>query len=249
MNDSRNQSFDNSIQKNRNFLRRTAMEAKKYSVRMRLCKTLLMALVVLVTIIYIVSVLYMKTGSFTVNLNKFDAQEYGLSLSEKKYAGDKTQFAAKTSNLNADIAEYMTNISEDSIPADVDMIDGVHNGDNYIAYSFYLVNTGEHDVTYEYSIVIKNITNGLDTAIRVRLYVDGEYTTYARTRSDGMGAEPGTVEFESATTIISNRIDAFEPGSSHRYTVVVWIEGNDPDCVDALIGGTLKLDMIFRVVY
>ena len=35
----------------------------------------------------------------------------------------------------------------------------------------------------------------------------------------------------------------FRPGDIDKYTVVIWIEGNDPDCVDDIIGGEVKLHM------
>ena len=34
-----------------------------------------------------------------------------------------------------------------------------------------------------------------------------------------------------------------QPGDIDRITVVVWIEGDDPECLDNLIGGQMRLDM------
>ena len=146
------------------------------------------------------------------------------------------------------IDEQITNIAGESIPANVDHIDGKHNGANYIAYTFYLQNAGEVEVSYDYQVAISNVTQSLDEAIRLRLYVDGVPTTYAKTRSDGGGAEPGTVEFYSANVMARGRVDDFAPEKITKFTVVLWIEGNDPDCVDQLIGGKLKVDMMMQVV-
>ena len=49
--------------------------------------------------------------------------------------------------------------------------------------------------------------------------------------------------------ITKDRIDAFEPGEITKFTVVIWIEGNDPDCIDWLIGGKLKVDMVMTVLH
>ena len=167
-----------------------------------------------------------------------------LSLSESEY------MTRPTSTLNAKIAEKMTNISGDTIADNVDMIDGEHNGRDYIAYTFYVQNAGENEVAYDYEIKMSGITNGLDEAIRLRLYVDGgEPTTFAKTKSDGTGAEPGTTEFYSATVMTRARIEDFAPGDKTRFTVVLWIEGNDPDCIDWLIGGKMKFDMNVAVVH
>ena len=36
----------------------------------------------------------------------------------------------------------------------------------------------------------------------------------------------------------------FNPGDTDRYTIVIWIEGDDPECLDNLIGGAIKMHMI-----
>lgn len=230
-------------EKRASLLRRTAKEVRSYKVRMRVLSTALVLLTMLAAVLYVVSVLYKQTGSFTVSVDKFEMTRYGLTLSESR---DMTH---KTSHLNARIAEEMTNIAGEHIADNVDMIDGVHNGDNYIAYTFYLQNGGEVEISYDYQLRISNITNSLDEAIRVRLYQNGDPTTYAKTRSDGGGPEPGTVEFYSASQIAKGRVDAFAPGDIVKYTVVIWIEGNDPDCIDWLIDGQLKVDMDMSVVH
>ena len=194
-------------------------------------------------ILYVVAALYKRTGSFTVSIDKYEMTKYGLTLSESP---DMTH---NNSHLNARIDEEITNIAGESIPLNVDSINGAHNGANYIAYTFYLQNAGEVEVSYDYQVTLSNVTQSLDEAIRLRLYVDGTPTTYAKTRSDGGGAEPGTVEFYSANVMARGRIDSFAPGEITKYTVVLWIEGNDPDCIDWLIGGKLKVDMLMSIVH
>lgn len=210
---------------------------------MKLLSIILALLVTLTGVIYIASVLYEKSGSFTVSVNKYEMQKYGLSLSES------SDMARPSSSLNADVAEKMTNIAGETIDKNVDMIDGEHNGRDYIAYTFYAQNAGEVEVSYDYSLNMTNVTNALDEAIRIRLYVNGEETTYAKTKSDGSGAEPGTVPFHSATIVTLGRVESFSPGEKTKFTVVIWIEGNDPDCIDWLIGGKLKLDMDIAIVH
>lgn len=38
------------------------------------------------------------------------------------------------------------------------------------------------------------------------------------------------------------------PRQVHKYTVVVWLEGDDPDCTDELIGGHVGIDFQFRMI-
>ena len=233
-----------STEKNISFLKRTASEVITYRVRMKILSILLVLLTTFTGVIYVASALYEQSGSFTINISKHEMQKYGLSLSETR---DMTR---PTSSLNAKIAEKMTNIAGEDIDPNVDMIDGEHNGRDYIAYTFYVQNAGEVEVAYDYEIRMSGVTNGLDEAIRLRLYVNGgEPVDYAKTKSDGSGAEPGTTEFHSATTVLLSRVDAFQPGDMTKFTVVIWIEGNDPDCIDWLIGGKMKIDMQISVVH
>lgn len=233
-----------STEKSISILKRTASDVITYRVRMKILSILLALLVTFTGVVYIAAVLYEQTGSFTISIDKHEMYKYGLSLSETR---DMTK---PTTTLNAKIAEKMTNISGDTIDANVDMIDGEHNGRDYIAYTFYVQNAGEAEVAYDYEIRISGVTNGLDEAIRIRLYVDGgEPVDYAKTKSDGSGAEPGTTEFHSSTTVLLDRVDGFETGDVTKFTVVIWIEGNDPDCIDWLIGGKMRLDMQISVAH
>ena len=226
-----------------NVLQRTAKEVRNYRVRKRILTSALVCLLIVVGVIYAVAALYKKTGSFTVSVDKYEMTKYGLTLSEYR------DMSHNSSHLNAKISEEMTNIAGETIAENVDMIDGEHNGRDYIAYTFYLQNAGEVEVAYDYQMNLSNVTQSLDEAIRIRLYVDGEPTTYAKTRSDGGGAEPRTTEFYSANVITKGRVDNFEPGEITKFTIVIWIEGNDPDCIDWLIGGKLKVDMLMNVVH
>ena len=45
------------------------------------------------------------------------------------------------------------------------------------------------------------------------------------------------------------RINGFEPEEITKFTVVIWIEGNDPDCIDWLVGGQLKVDMLMSIAH
>ncbi len=178
----------------------------------------------------------------TVSINKSDATKYALFLSETR------DFYTQTALLNAHISKEMTNISESWLPNDLDNIDGEHNGQNYVAYTFYLKNAGEATVTYNYQMYMVNISNDLNQAIRIRLYIDGKWTNYARTASNGTGAEPGTTEFLTERIITQGAVAEFEPGEVTKYTVVIWIEGDDPDCIDDLVGGDCSIAMDFDIV-
>ena len=104
-------------------------------------------------------------------------------------------------------------------------------------------------MTYKGEMTMENVTGGVDEAIRVAVYKNGEKTVYGKTKSDGSGIESDCdSEFEASTVVMSTKTEDFEPGAKDKYTVVIWLEGNDPDCLDDIVGGTMKMGMDFKIV-
>ena len=224
-------------------IRRTAGEVKRYRLWTKFLPIVILVAALILVVGYVAAVLYTKFGAFTVSVNKFDNHDYALSLSESP------SFDVYTSRLNADIAEDITNIEGAvSLPDGLDNVNGEHNGDNYVAYTYYCKNMGTKTLTYSYEMYIANMTFEVEKAVRVRLYINGEYVDYAYARTDGIeGPEPGTTAFQTGNTIVKKFIENFKPGDITKYTVVIWLEGPDPDCVDKIIGGEFKIDMRMEV--
>lgn len=224
-------------------VRRTAGEVKRYRIWMRLIPIVIGIIILVLAVGYVVAVLYTRFGAFTVSVNKFDNVDYALSLS------DNEAYNTKTSRLTAEISKNVTNIDGESLPNWLDNVDGEHNGDNYVAYTFYCRNEGKFPIKYSYEMYVANMTQDIEKAVRIRLYVDGVPTDYAYARTDGVeGPEPGTTAFQSGDTVVKKDIDQFHPGDITKYTVVIWLEGNDPDCVDKILGGKFKVDMEMNII-
>ena len=229
------------LSKGNSVLRRTAAEVKRYRVLIRVLPIAMSIAVVTLALVYTITTMYTKFGSFTVTVNKYDNVAHALTLSETP------DFKDMTSRLNAASSQEITNISVATLPLDLDKINGSHNGDNYMAYTFYCHNAGTESVTYEYELFIANMTLEIEDAVRIRLYVNGEYEDYAKTRNDGQGAEPGTTEFLTEETILRKELH-LTPGEYTKFTIVVWLEGDDPECVDTILGGVFKIDMNMSVL-
>lgn len=54
--------------------------------------------------------------------------------------------------------------------------------------------------------------------------------------------------FASDTLIAEGQQSSVTPGDIHKYTVVLWLEGDDPDCTDQLIGGHIGVEFGFRLL-
>ena len=49
--------------------------------------------------------------------------------------------------------------------------------------------------------------------------------------------------FYSDDIAVLEQVKDFKAGAVDKYTIVVFIEGDDPDCINQLIGGEIKLHM------
>jgi len=129
----------------------------------------------------------------------------------------------------------------------------------YFAYSFYLKNTSEVSVSYSATISVDQQSKNLDQAARIMIIVDdNEPVIFARPRADGTpeALEENESAVKKAYTTIpftENKFSAvnqqvMEIGQIQKYTVVIWIEGWDADCTDAIIGGNLEISITFKIL-
>jgi len=57
-----------------------------------------------------------------------------------------------------------------------------------------------------------------------------------------------TTPFTNAVTVTDFVREDFVIGEVDKYTVVIWLEGEDPECVNDILGGELKMSMNFHVL-
>lgn len=204
----------------------------------RIVKSSLLGLLSLLIVLYLILQVIYEEGRFTVTLDYNKDLRSGLAIFEN--ASDPT---GKT-QLQAGKIEFLDNIAMSWLPDDLhEQAEGSHNGDNYIAYTFYVENQGSEIQNYWYEIVMKDVIKDVDEAVRVMIYLNGEKTVYAKVSSITGEAEEGTIPFRSDNPIVLEKRENFSPGDRDKFTIVIWLEGPDPDCVDSIIGGELKLEM------
>ena len=228
-------------------MKEVVITADKIKKRKKFYKrTKLIVFIILLILIFsfiILSIVY-NGGRFTVTLDNNFALKSGIILYEsEEFQNDQTR------KLYAENIDFLDNISIDWLPKDIDNEkDGSHNGENYIAYTFYLENKGERNINYWYSIIVDDVIKNVDEAVRVMIYLNGEKEIYAKVNSDTKEAEKDTTAFldnKEKEIVLEQRKD-FKPNDKDKFTVVIWLEGDDPDCVDALIGGEIKMHMEIR---
>lgn len=201
---------------------------------------LLFVFVTLALALFLVAALLQNNGTFTIMTTNGDMLGYGLVLS------DTRGFERPRAKLQSAAVKNMWNITQSQLPKNIDSVDAAHNGADYLAYTFYVKNDGHDPLEYQASIDITDMHLAVDEAMRVKLYLNGVPTVYAKQKSDGSGKpEPGTTPFVGTSRIISLDFRPLKIGAVDKYTVVCWLEGEDPDCVNSILGGSVKMTMRF----
>ena len=227
----------NSLGDRMSYVKVTAQGLKRRKKRNKVAKIALAVIIVLLTITYVFLGIIYNGGRFTITLDPQFSTTSGIVLY------DNLQRKNKVNRLYAKTLDFMDNISVLWLPDNLDSVDGPHNGTNYIAYTFYLENDGAEEIHYFVECYIDDVIKNVDEAVRVMLILNGEKTIYAKKNSLTGAPEANTVSFYSSDLAILRQRTNFKPGDVDKYTVVIWLEGDDPDCVDALIGGEIKMHM------
>lgn len=216
----------------------TSKKIYNRDLRIRIIRLALLILLLLLILLYFILAVIYSAGRFTVILDKNLSWDKGIVI----YENLAEKVVSK--QLYADPLENMDNISINWLPDNLDTeAEGSHNGKNYIAYTYYIENEGKEKVDYWYRILIDDIILNVDEAIRVMVYLNGEATTYAKLNGYSEEPENGTKAFYSNDTVVYEGRSDFNPGDIDRFTIVIFIEGDDPDCTNALLGGEIKMHM------
>ena len=216
---------------------------KSDKIRKREIKIKVIRVAILITIIFLVIIYFiLKTvydlGDFTISLDPQQNKKSGLVMYENSETKEQKQI------LQADKLEFMDNISVNWLPKNLnEEAEGGHNGENYIAYTFYLENQGSEKINYWYNIHIDDVIKNVDKAVRVMVYINEQQSIYAKINEYTGEPETGTKPFFSDEEVVLEERANFMPGETDKITIVIWIEGDDPDCVDAIIGGEMKMTM------
>lgn len=206
-------------------------------LRMDRLRLLLLGMMLLVVILFIAAFAQEKMGNFTINLDRLELYRRGISIA------DNGDFDGATARLTAATVKDATNISIEDLPKNLDSAkDGNHNGKNYMAYTYYVRNAGKEDLSYIARITLDSCSKGAEKAVRIAVWRNGKRVIYAVPAKNG-GTEQNCKNFKSDDVVCEYEEKNFLVGNVDKYTIVIWMEGDDPECVDSIIGGSVELSM------
>lgn len=180
------------------------------------------------------------------------------------------------------IPNYVLNSSEDV--KGVEKHGGTYqpkNGEkvgDFIGYTFYVKNSGSDSCDMQSQLKITNVSRHMDEAVRIWVFTtrstgteDKSGVVYQKPDAYNDKNEPvqvkdytkiptawgnykETVYFESKSTVVTTPYLDVKPSEYIKVSIVMWIEGEDPQCDDNLFGtgssgniegGSIKISMAF----
>lgn len=255
-------------------LRRTANEVKAYRRLNRIIPAAIGVLTVFLVLIYVIAVIFDDLGSFTINIVSPSDAKYSLSLDSTDKMSDPTsklnfRTSARIQNISRwDLPKDIndTGGSEYKDKAWIKYTYFLKNNGEECSYKFKLnilkatkgVDEGVRVRVY-YNPCYYDATTG-------EYNYSNEYTDYAKPQY-GKGGVPERdpaegqddslevydkrslvmTNFEDDSTIVTKWCNRFASGSIAKFTVVLWLEGSDPqtheDYINAGDGCEFKISM------
>jgi hypothetical protein len=229
----------------------TVLQVKKRKLRNRIF-TLGVITTGIMSIAFVVITFYgQQAGNFVMSMD-YDAYNRGIILSSDE------AFTNPTPRLMTEPIEDARDMTYSWLKLDeLQNTDGnfVDPDYDYVAYTFYIRNDGLETVDITYHLRMTEVYNNLDDAIRILIIEDGVETMYQkldRVLTNGdlpyyPEIMPKPKLFVSDTIVARENFVKFEPGQVKKFSVVMWLEGYDPDTDDDVLGGRIKLQMNFSI--
>ncbi len=241
---------------------------RKHSQRRKVVMSLMVFLAITILLggsVYGILVL-IEYNNFKVMIDKDGLNILSLSHTE--------DFANPSEVISLGGPKFMDNITLMDIYyllPEIQRAEGTYGDENtyvkYLAATFFLKNISGEDRVYRESMLLREVTKGIDEAIRIMVVRNGEIDVYARPQSDGTPEEvvPGqmysikgeqthnreevwmTTSFDGEYVFYNSGIP-LAANETVRYTLLIWLEGWDEQCVDDILGGKMKVEMQFSRV-
>lgn len=191
---------------------------------------------ILSLILVLITVYGQFTGTFLIKLT-YSAERKGILLSEdvEFTEGKERLILNPISNVEDMIEENIVKIDEIFASTGGQFVDP--DNKNYVAYTFYIKNSGQEVVDVRYDLMITKAHKNLDKALKIIMYQD-----------DLIGeplAKDTYVKQENSTHLGSKRFADFKPEDMKKITIIAFIDGelSTPE----MLGGAVRINLVFTI--
>jgi hypothetical protein len=210
-------------------------------------------------ILFLFAALANQKGNFSVTLSS-ELMDLDVELSTSE------DFSAPKVRLLSDVLSEVNAYTIHDMPDNLDEGSGSHNMDDVMVYTFWVKNSGTQSVDMSWYLVLNASTKNVDKATWLMVYDEDGMLLYSEETDDGgrekiegftnqalyeQCKEPGQIfqsvddgiyevsplPYQDNDIVTSADLPEFAPGEMRKYTVVIWVEGEDYDCDNSLVGG------------
>jgi len=192
------------------------------------------------------------TGTFSISDNLEDPSIPSISIS------DNHTFSSLTTTLSSELTLNQHSTTFDDINLyEIMQSEGqsIDLEEEFLAYSFYVKNTGSTNTNIDYFMRLVNSTHNMDEFIRI-LVIEDDLSYKIYQKEDLINDESkvddnenqSTFYFESDTIVFSGEINHFEPGEVKAFRVIIWVESNDLDIDLNLENGSIETQFVVMAV-
>ena len=191
----------------------------------------------------------LQTGTFALTMQA-EAKKKGIQLSETVDFENYTTRLFSNPTMDAlDITYKDLNIEE------AVNTNGKYTDPNvdYVAYTFYVRNSGREMINLRYTINLYDAYKNLDDAIRILVIEDdlkGTVTEEMYQKPDDIEKEyhdmPDAIDFLDNELVTEKVVKKFQVGQVRKITFLMWIEGQDSE--DYMLSGGVKIRIEFSVL-
>lgn len=207
-------------------------------------------------------------GFFRVTLSN-ELLTQGFLLSYDKAFSDPAPY------LDTGRMQEVNAINIQDIQEQIAGLDGPLALDNLTACSFYVKNNSNATQSFKWSLNRNRSTRGVDRACWIAFFEEDEAGIYSMAntqdptlpeRQEGLLLTPfraslknpqytleeddswslEALPFEDERIICRGSDASFAPGEVKRFTVIIWVEGTDPDAVESMLGGHAGFGVTFK---
>lgn len=188
-----------------------------------------------------------NAGNFIMTVDP-SLQIRGISIAESRGSDVQNNRLMSDPIQEARAVTYSWLKIDEVMATDGNFVDVDHE---YIAYTFYLRNSGTETVDLSYYFRIEDEYKDVSSAIRILVIDKGVQTLYMQqdeVETTYPGILPTVKYFQPTKQIIREVIYNFRPGDERQFSVIIWLEGYDPDTNDEILGGMIRMLMNFSII-
>lgn len=237
--------------KDRAAVKRNIVKTVTKLLKLRRVSTALIVLTAMLSsVIIFVTIYSTQVGNFVISTSN---AEHAIFVSESKDFPDDPLKNVLSAKGAKDL--YNTTLSRINVDG-VKQVDGTANTRFFFGYSFYLKNFADVMIDYAAVLTIEQTHANFERAVWIMVIetrdgVDTEKVYALRqTVGENVGKPENCLGFEttpflSSNTVFNYEVNNFRKDEIVRYTVIMWLEGNDADCIDDIRTGSMRLELTF----